>query len=155
MDELKNSTPEISKIKKEPPFKVPENYFGDFSARLHSRLESENNLDPQEKKGIVRYLKPVLGMAASFALIFMLVYWPLKSFLPGYMAETTTVIEQENEMDTYMPSIERIDENSFFSLIVETISGTEEAEEGFNDEELLNYISANVSDYELYIHTEN
>lgn len=155
MDELKNNTPELSKMKKEQPFSVPDNYFGDFSARLHSRLESEANIYPQEKKGIVRYLKPALGLAASFALIFILVYWPIKSFLPDYMAATNTVIEQENEMDTYMPSLERIDENSFFTLMMETITGTEETEQELNDEELLNYLSANVSDYELYMHTEN
>ncbi len=155
MDELKNNTPELSKMKKEPPFNVPENYFGDFSGRLHAKLESETNIYPKEKKGIIRYLKPALGMAASFALIFMLVYWPIKSFLPDYMAETNTVIEQEIEMDTYMPSLERIDENSFFTLMMETITGAEETGEELNDEELLNYLSANVSDYELYMHTEN
>jgi hypothetical protein len=155
MNDFINNVPESSNKKKELPFRVPENYFVDFSARLQTRLATVNKIIPQEKKGIIRYLKPALGLAASFALIFMLVYWPLKSYLPGYVAETNTVIEQESEIETLIPSFERIDENSFFSIIAEAFSGAEETEENFNDEELLNYISANVSDYELYLHTDN
>ncbi len=155
MDELNNNTPELSKIKKEPPFRVPDRYFDDFSARLNSRLEAESEVVPEPKKGIIRYLKPALGLAASFALIFMLVYWPLNKFLPAYLARTDAPIEQENEIDTYMPSFERIDEDSFFAIIVESATETDTIVESFNDEELLNYLSANVSDYELYLHTEN
>lgn len=156
MDELKNSAPELSKIKKETPFRVPDNYFMDFPARVQFKIQTEKEALPQEKKSIIRYLKPALGLAASFALIFMLVYWPIKTFLPNYMAQTTnTTIEQESEIEPYMPSIEQIDENSFFGLVIETLSVSEESEEDFNDEELLNYLSANVSDYELFLHTEN
>ena len=155
MDKYKDNTPEMFNNKKEPPFRVPDNYFGDFSARLHSRLETETAVYPEKKKGVIRYLKPALGLAASFALIFVLVYWPLKSFLPEFLAVNNTVVEQVDEMEMYMPSIEGIDEDSFFSMIVGTFSGTEQSEDDFNDEELLNYISANVSDYELYFHTVN
>lgn len=155
MDELKNNLPELSKIKKEPPFRVPDNYFDDFSARLHARLDTETEMLSEPKKGIIRYLRPALGLAASFALIFMMVYWPMKTFLPDFMAETSPSIEQETELDTYMPSFERIDENSFFAIIVESASETDTTVESFNDEELLNYLSANVSDYELYLNTEN
>jgi hypothetical protein len=72
------------------------------------------------------------------------------------MAQSDKVaIEMESDMETYMPSIEKIDETSFFGLVDETFAGEEDIEEAFNDEELLNYLSANVSDYELYMHTEN
>lgn len=155
MKELDKIGPETSKIDKELPFRVPENYFDDFSARLQSKLYTEGEALPQQRKGVIRYLKPALGLAASFALIFMLVYWPLKSFLPEYIARTHTTIQQDTEMEEYMPSLEQIDENSFFSFIAETVAGTEETEADFNDEELLSYISSNVSEYELYLHTEN
>lgn len=155
MDNLKNNTPEFPRIEKEPPFRVPEGYFDNFSARLKTRLETEQTVLPESKKGIIRYLKPALGLAASFALVFMLVYWPLNTFLPGYMAETTTTIEQENDFDTYMPSFERIDEDAFFSIVIESVSASDTTVESFNDDELLTYLSANVSDYELYLQTEN
>jgi hypothetical protein len=149
MKEFKKNAPETSKIKKEQPFRVPDNYFDDFSARLQSRLETETDVLPQSKGRVIRLLKPILGLAAGFALIFMLVYWPIKSFLPDYLARTETTIEAvATEEDSYMTYVERIDENSFFALIKGLFTPVD-AEDDFNDEELLNYLSANVSDYDL------
>lgn len=155
MNKLKKIAPELSKLKKEQPFGVPEKYFDDFSARLHHRLEVEKQDLPQPKNLFVRYLKPALGLAASFALIFMLVYWPVKTFLPNYLAKTNTAIETTNEDDAYLAFIERIDENSFFTLVQESNLNEETVNGDFNDEELMNYLSSNISEYEIYLQTEN
>jgi hypothetical protein len=155
MNKLRKIAPRLSKIKKENPFRVPDNYFDDFSARLAVKLEAEKEVLPQPKNPIIRYLKPVLGLAASFALIFMLVYWPLKSFLPQYFAKSETYIESTNEDDTFISILERLDETLFFALLTEPTSENETEEAGFNDDELLGYLSANISDYELYLQTEN
>lgn len=154
MEELKKIAPELSKQKKEQPFGVPENYFDDFSARLQHRLETEKQVPPQPQSSVIRFLKPALGLAASFALVFMLVYWPLKSFLPNYLAKMNT-IETINEEDTYLTFVEKMDENSFFNLLQEPVTEEETIEGNFNDEELLSYLSSNVSDYEIYMQTEN
>ncbi|WP_372934557.1 hypothetical protein [Mariniphaga sediminis] len=154
MEELKKIAPKLSKLKKEQPFGVPEKYFDDFSARLQHRLETEKQVPPQNQSSIIRFLKPALGLAASFALVFMLVYWPLKSFLPNYLAKTNT-IETINEEDTYLIFVEKMDENSFFNLLQEPGTEEETIEGNFNDEELLSYLSVNVSDYEIYMQTEN
>ena len=155
MKKIKNIAPELSKIKKELPFGVPENYFGDFSARLHHRLETEEQLLPQKQNRIIRFLKPALGLAASFTLIFMLVYWPVKTFLPNYLAKTNTYIESPSEENSYLSFIEKLDENSFFALLNEPFASEETDNYDFNDDELLNFLSANVSDYEIYLQTEN
>ena len=155
MDELNKIAPETSKIKKDLPFNVPTHYFDDFSARLHHRLQAEQDFRSHKKPGIIRYLKPALGLAASFILVFLLVYWPIKSFLPQYIASTQTIIQHETEEDHYFPSFENIDENSFFALILETFNGADVPKQELNEEELLNYLSANISDYEIYLHTEN
>ncbi|MEE4286245.1 MAG: hypothetical protein V2I31_08860 [Mariniphaga sp.] len=155
MNKLKKIAPELSKLKKEQPFGVPDKYFDDFSARLHYRLQAEKQALPPPKNPFIRYLKPVLGMAASFALIFMLVYWPVKTFLPNYLAKTNTTIETTNEDDAFLTFIEKIDENSFFALIQEPDLNEETVNGDFNDEELLSYLSSNVSDYEIYLQTEN
>ena len=84
----------------------------------------------------------------------MLVYWPISVFLPDFLAQTNTATEQEIEMDTYLSSFEQIDENLFFAIIND-LTEEKETEEDFNDDELLSYLSANVSDYELCLHTEN
>mgnify|MGYP004705111817 CR=1 FL=1 len=154
VNDLKNIAPVTSKIKKEFPFGIPDNYFASFSDRLQYRLHAEEEVLPQKKKTIIRYLKPALALAASFVLVFMLVYWPISVFLPDFLAQTNTATEQEIEMDTYLSSFEQIDENLFFAIIND-LTEEKETEEDFNDDELLSYLSANVSDYELCLHTEN
>ena len=149
MDDLTNNdTPKLSKIKKENPFKVPESYFDNFSDRLMIRLDSEKDTLPKSTNRIIRYLKPALGLAASFALIFMLVYWPLKSFMPEQVVQnndTTEIIEME-----YLSIIEGIDENSFYALLDENINGT-----NLTEEDLMSYMSLNVTNYELITGLEN
>lgn len=148
MDELKNIAPELSKLKKEAPFGVPENYFDDFSARLQMKLEAEKKTLPSQQNRIIQFLKPALGLAASFALIFMLVYWPLKSFTPSEVA-TNDNIQIEMPNSEYINIVEGMDDNSFYALLEEPAESVE-----FNDEELLNYLSANVSDYDIYLETD-
>ena len=151
MDKLKENTPELSKLKKENPFRVPENYFDNFSARLQMKIEAEKKVVQAPKNRIIQFLKPAISMAASFALIFMLVYWPLKTFLPNHVAENNSIkIEITDEDSQYLTFLEGIDENSFYALLDEP--ATTEIE--FTDEELLTYLSTNFSDYELYLETD-
>ncbi|SHE31174.1 hypothetical protein SAMN05444274_10117 [Mariniphaga anaerophila] len=157
MYEQEKNESELSKIKKEMPFGVPDKYFDDFSARLHHRLEAEKQNLPQPKNQIIRFLKPALGLTASFALIFMLVYWPIKSFLPDYLAKMNAAefIEPESDEHEFLTAVEMLDENSFFALLDESTIEHGISESKFNDAELLNYLSSNVTDYEIYLQTEN
>ena len=147
MDELKNISPKLSRLKKEVPFKVPDNYFDDFSARLQMKLEAEKKNVVTPKNRIVQFLKPALGLAASFALIFMLVYWPLKSFTPSQ--EATNDLQIEMPDSEYLNIVEGMDDNSFYALLEESAESVD-----LNDEELLSYVSANVSDYDIYLETD-
>ena len=149
MDELRNIAPELSKLKKEQPFDTPENYFDDFSPRLQMRIEAEKRASNPKKMSFIQILKPALGLAASFALIFMLVYVPLKTFMPHRMAETTEIPTDPDA--GILNYIENIDESSFISLLNES----EKDETTFSDEELTLYVSANFSDYEIYENLEN
>lgn len=151
MNELEKIAPKLSKMKKDHPFSVPDNYFDDFSARLQTKLEAEKHVLPKQKNRVIRLLKPAIGLAASFLLVVMLVYWPIKSFLPNILskntiAETATI----EDGDPYRAIIERIDENTFFAILEEP-----EQEPTFNDEELMNYISSNMSEYEIYLETDD
>jgi len=148
MDELKNIAPELSKLKKENPFGTPKGYFDDFSARIHTKIEQEKQPPTEKKPRMIQLLKPVLGLAASFALIFMLVYVPLKTFISKeitQVAETTEYIDND-----FMDVLENMDESSFFALLDEP-----ETTEDFTDEELVLYVSANFTDYEIFEYTEN
>lgn len=155
MNRKNENVPELSKLKNELPFHVPANYFGDFYARLHSRLEVEEQVLPKRGNRMVRYLKPALGVAASFALLFMMVYWPLKSFLPKNLAKSDFPVEILNEEDTYSSMIEKLDENSFVALIYESSEPEMTDGNGLNDEELFSYLSSGISDYEIFLQTEN
>lgn len=149
MDELKNIAPELSKLKKENPYGTPNNYFDDFSARMHTRIEQEKQADPVKKPGIILLLKPVMWLAASFVIIFMLVYVPLKTFTSK---DITTVVEVNDYADTELLYIvEGLDESSFFDLLEEE---TVEAE-GLTNDDLVLFVNANFSDYEIYEFTEN
>jgi hypothetical protein len=150
MDELKKIAPELSKLEKRNPFGVPENYFDDFSARLHVKLEAEKSILPNQQNRIIQFLKPALGLAASFALIFMLVYWPLKSFTPNEVANNTNPTPKNEITDIqYRSMVEGIDENSFYALLDQPAQTVE-----ISDDDLVNYLSSNISDYDLYIGTE-
>lgn len=149
MDELKNIAPELSKLKKEVPFGTPKNYFDDFSARMHTKIAAEKLPKQEKKPRVIQLLKPFIGLAASFALIFMLVYVPLKTFINK---DLTQVAQTTEYPDTeFINVLEDLDESSFLALLEE-----EEAnDESFTDEELTSYVSANFTDYEIFEFTEN
>ena len=148
MDELKNIAPELSQIKKENPFRVPEHYFDDFTARLQMKIEAEKEVVPVPKNPVIQFLKPALGLAASFALIFMLVYWPLKTLSPK-LAENRNGNSEITGNEEYLSMVENIDENSFYALLYEPSKKVD-----FTDEDLVAYININVTDYDIYQTTE-
>jgi hypothetical protein len=149
MKELEKIAPELSKIKKENPFRVPENYFDDFSARLQLKLEAEENAVPVKKNNIIRYLKPALGLAAGFALVFSMAYWPLKTLTPDRTAENNVQEINVNDM-LFASAVEGIDENSFYELL-EKPAGTGQ----LSNEDLASYVHTNVSEYEIYTQSAN
>lgn len=144
MKELEKIAPELSKIKKENPFRVPENYFDDFSARLQVKLDAEQNAVPVKKNNIIRYLKPAIGLAAGFALIFSLAYWPLKTLTPNRTAENDVQEISVSDM-LFASAVEGIDVNSFYELLEKPAEN-----EQLSDEDLANYVNTNVSEYEIY-----
>ena len=148
MDGLKDIAPKLSKLKKENPFGTPDKYFDDFSARLQTKLDAETKVVPIQRNKIIRLLKPALGLAASFAIIFMLVNLPLKRFISQNVASNN--IETELTEIDYLNVVEGIDENSFFTMLDEPTSGIE-----FSEDDLLSYASANISEYELFSETNN
>jgi len=147
MDELEKIAPELSKIKKENPFRVPENYFEDFSARLQIKLEAEKVGTKKNQSRIIQFLKPALGLAAGFALIFMLAYWPLKTLTPNQQANSSIIQTDENDV-IFTSLVEWMDENSFYAMLDEP-----EVTVQLSDEDLANYVNTNSSEYEIYSET--
>lgn len=147
MKDLNNEFTELSKIKKENPFQVPSHYFDDFPARLQAKIDAENLPEVKITNRFIHYLKPALGLAAGFVLIILLVQWPLKTFMPGTQKLSSINETELSDMD-YASMVEGIDENSFYALLDDT-----NGKDDFSDEEILSYLQANSSDYELFAET--
>ncbi len=147
MEELENIAPELSKIKKENPFRVPEHYFEDFPARLQMKLDAEKMEVPQKQSKVIQILKPALSIAAGFALLFTLAYWPLKLVTPGQQANNTNIEIDINEM-LYANMVEGIDQNSFYALLDEPNNSAQ-----LSDEEMAVIVNANSSEYDIYSET--
>jgi len=76
----------------------------------------------------------------------MLVYWPLKIFMPNQLANNTEILDK-NDVD-YLSIVEGIDEDSFYTLLDEPSNSVD-----FSNEDLMSYVSTNVSEYEIYLAT--
>ncbi len=147
MDKLEKIAPELSKIKKENPFRVPENYFDDFSARLQTKLETEKEGSTKTQSRIIQFLKPALGLAAGFALIFMLAYWPLTKLTPNQQANNSTTQADSDDI-IFTSLVEGMDENSFYAMLDE-----QEVTVQLSDEDMAIYLNTNSSEYEIYTET--
>ena len=147
MEDLEKIAPELSKIKKENPFRVPDNYFESFSTRLQTKLDAEMNAAPKKQTRIIQFLKPAIGLAAGFALIIMLAYWPLNNFTQNQQANNGNTDTDILDM-IYASLVEEIDENSFYALLDDP-NGTVH----FSDDDLAHFVNTNSSEYEIYSET--
>ena len=146
MDNLQDKKSPLSNISNENPFRVPNHYFDDFSARLQAKIEAESEIVPDQPNRFIRILKPALGLAASFALIFLLVYWPVKTFTPNQSAKNQTEESDLTYMDYVNSLIEEGDDFSFYALFDDQSEGTI-----VTDEDIADFIPAvQGSEFELY-----
>jgi len=118
---------QLSKIKKENNFKVPENYFEEFSERLQKRIEEESG---QDRKGkIISIIRPYIAYAASFAgliLVTMIMYYYLKPDDSVAIALTEEEIYEEMAYYAY-----DLDENLLIDVLVnDTDYGIEDDDNG-------------------------
>jgi hypothetical protein len=129
------------------PFKVPEGYFETFEDRLMAniRYQKEISLGKNPK---IRILRPIIGLAAAFAGIFLLVYVPMKTFFPNYQAknaadttQTTTVMEEY-----LMTNLTCINGSAFYSAITQEDSNAG----SLNNNDVIDYMASDFNDYDIY-----
>ena len=137
-----------------PPFRVPDDYFDTLEERIDARIVNESE-NISKKRKVIRMLKPVLAMAASFALIFMLVYYPLSVFLPNYLAKQNEVnVDQSDSIteDDLLFSYFSISDESLYDALNDT---TEQADSAINADEMLDYLSTAMNETEIYAELQN
>lgn len=100
--------------------------------------------ETKRQSKVIRMLKPVIGLAASFLLVFLLVYYPMSRFLPDYLSQNDVV------EDEYVISIESLDDDEFYDLISEEIRSKE-----IDTEEMMEFLSVELSDYDIYTEMYN
>ena len=135
-------------LKKETPFRVPENYFETFAGRLNVRIQEEEN--SYKKKTLISYLRPMMAAAAILILAMLLIYIPIAKIMPsdsGNFAQN----QSERSMDDSVSGISAALLSNFseeqllsaFSALKELDSKT------LSSENLADYIAANYSSYEI------
>jgi hypothetical protein len=154
MYEEENIEPEFLKRNKTQPFRTPDHYFDSIEDRVMGSIHHEAKKKTTSGPGkIYHFLKPVLALAASFALIFMLAYYPLKYFSPKSMVKSETIDTTSAEgMDAYSLNLALIDEPSLIDVIFGDDSATQEE---LNPDEILAYLSTEMTDLEIYTEIQN
>ena len=143
MKEEKNIGSPHSEFPKGNPFKTPEGYFENLQERVEARIEAENQT-VSKKKQLIRFLKPAFSLVASFALVFLLVYYPLNRFLPNYLSSNEIIENTEmNIEEEFLTAF--IDENSFFETLLQ-----EDEKSFLQAEEVYVLLSVEMTEYDLY-----
>lgn len=135
-------------IKKTEPFRVPEGYFETFPDRIKKRIENEEYLSG--KRSLFYYLKPALSIAASIALVILLVYVPFKKFVPsdrGFIAQKQTSSTNIDSSGTIpIAFISYFSEGQFLTAFSDM--STLESEK-ISSDKLADFIAANYNDFEI------
>lgn len=154
MDSMKNmeftddhsgsrETREIPGAPRELPFRVPRHYFDDFPARMQATLERETATEPAKKLRLADYLKPVIGLAAAFAAVFLIVYWPTRLITKDQPLATHNTHTDEEKI---INLVEHVDDHTFLNLLEGNAKN-----ESPDDELLETYLAANYSDLEIFM----
>lgn len=146
--------PEFMKRPKTNPFLTPDHYFDTIEDRIMGAIEHEAKKETTSVAGkIFQILKPVLGLAASFAVIYLLAYYPIKYFSPKSMVKSeTNNINSTEIMDAYSFNVSLIDENSLVSTL---LSDETDTLSEIKPDELLAFLSTEMTDLEIYTEIQN
>lgn len=152
--EILNIEQQLERLKNEKVFKVPENYFEDFSGRISTRIKEESK-PKTYMPWINYYLKPVFGVAAVLAILFLLVYVPFKYSVQEEknLAEigqinTSTESSDINEQLASFEALTMLPQSQFLSVF-EEVNNIENTEV-MDNKALGEYLADNSFDYELF-----
>jgi hypothetical protein len=150
-EEEKIST-EFRKWDNSNPFKTPEGYFESFEDKVMSKIKFNTKPHKTSTK-VIRMLKPILSLAASFVLVILLVQYPIKRFLKN----DTVVSEQENlinnnSFDLYSISLSMVDDHT---LINSLFSDDKSNDYNIDPDEMFSYLSSRLNEVEIYSDFQN
>jgi len=133
----------IKQASEHNPFVVPEGYFDTFSERLMERIDhSEKPAVSAPQSAILRYLKPVLAMVASFTIIFILIYFPVQLIGPKSLS-------QNNEPFSVLPefmNFYQVNDHAIIQAFEQTETKTEH---DYDNQFIESVLIASLTEYDL------
>ena len=144
--------PDFLKRPKTNPFKTPDHYFDSLEDRIMAGIKQSAKPRNNSAK-IIQLMKPVLGLAASFALVYLLVYYPINILMLKTASKTEIAQSSSTDLfDNYSFNMGSIDDITLADVIF--------SDETSNDsltspEELLAYLSSGLNDVEIYSEIQN
>lgn len=149
MDNQDYKSSKLDGLKKDLPFRVPKGYFDDFPARMQQRIELEKQPAKSSTK-VIELLKPMIGLAAAFAALILLVYFPVKTYTNRQIAKESSNRIENIVSDDFINLTENFDDVTFYTLL-ENENGNDVIE----TETLVSYLSMNLSEYDIIMETQN
>lgn len=131
---------DLSKIKKKQIFKVPDNYFNEFSSRLQDKIHKEKPVSGVEK--IMLFARPKLTLAFLIVGFILIAYVSFKLFLSDNLKTELSAndIAEIIEYNAY-----DFDENLFIEALEET--DFEIIEDAEYTNEIIDYLIEENIDY--------
>jgi hypothetical protein len=135
----RNNKIKLADLEHEQPFITPNGYFDNLEDQILLKIDQQN--EPKQTKNLFFYLKPVIGIAASFALVYLLVSYPIKLINSKFVTQN----HQENfSID------QELRPTAFFADrdLIESIHQMEQPN-NYNDTDVETVLLASLSEIEL------
>ena len=135
-------------LKKENPFRVPENYFETFADRLNARIKEDER--SQNMRTLFSYLKPIMAIAAILVLVMLLVYVPVNKYFSAYQGEFAQNKSGKVPDDSTNAGPAAFIANFSEEQLLSAFSEVKDLDsKKLSSENLADYIAANFSNYEI------
>jgi hypothetical protein len=147
-NEEEHIEPEFMKQHGANPFRVPNGYFDSLDDRIMKKIQVESETKSRSLN-VVRLLKPVLAVAASILLVYLLTNAPLtKNHVSSQLySNAMSTVRDDSTMNFSL-----IDESTLVNAIFTDDKSTSEE---VNSEDMLAYLSSGLNEVQIYSEMQN
>lgn len=145
-----NIEPEFMKRNGTNPFRAPEGYFDSLEDRIMGKITVTEKKPKASASGqIIRFLKPLVGVAASIALVYVLVNKPATQ--RGINTDASSAFSFSMKDDSAI-TFSMVDENTLVNAI---FTEEESPVSDINPDDMLAYLSSGLNEVEIYSEIQN
>jgi hypothetical protein len=141
MPENNEKLKKLDALKNNSQFSVPEGYWGEFNDKIKAKIITK---EQKGSKSYLRTIRPQLALAASFAALFILSYTVFRALIPeSQLSENDIYIALEKELFD-------LDEAVLYESLSKEIMQPTYTEFELSEQEILDYLSEESSDMDIY-----